>query len=653
VNSGSIRQHRIRLNLRVAVAVVILVAVLPPLARANAITLGSGQQPDVAVDTSGTAYIAWNSTDDTVLYFCRLPESASSCTPTTLPVSGDAFARPAVFVNGSTVKVLTNRCCSAGSQTELFTSSDGGVTFGSPVVIGTVNPSGDAVYGPGQGISLITSAQINSYFQFAPLDGSGAANTPVPLNSQYTYHGAIGIASGKPVAVFDDLNKLAWTTTNGADPNQGASWNAVQQIGAGHDPKLANGIGGLFLLSTNGTGALELREFNGSGWSGPTGVQSSQGPVSGGVDAFAEGPTGGLAVVFRTTTANPTDLDFTGSTDGSRWSVSTAIATDSAIANLRVSEAPNDGTGVAVWDNGSTVSAARHPVPTGPPPPPPPPTPPHAAFSFSPGYSMCVGQRVSLDASASTPGSSPIVDYHWYVAPVRPFEDPLWLDAYWGSVDLPGVTNSPQAWFDPVGVYLYASKADYDLAVNPFAYGNLPLPIGWSIFGAYVTLRVTDANGLSDRAVATLPFRHPFFDLRNPIPASPPCYSLASVTGPPSVAKVALLGGSTIVVPLACSAATLCGGNVTLTAVAGGAFAASAAAVKRPAHRTLVLGQSRVVMSGGQHTVIVVKLDKQGRALARKGRLQRLRVTVTAPRHGRGQAKTISRVVRVRRARKR
>jgi hypothetical protein len=125
------------------------------------------------------------------------------------------------------------------------------------------------------------------------------------------------------------------------------------------------------------------------------------------------------------------------------------------------------------------------------------------------------------------------------------------------------------------------------------------------------------------------------------------------VTGPPSVAKVALLGGSTIVVPLACSAATLCGGNVTLTAVAAGAYAASAAYVKRPAHRTLVLGRSRVVVSGGQHTVIFVKLDKLGRALARHGRLRRLRVTVTAPHHGRSPAKTISRVVRVRRARKR
>jgi hypothetical protein len=159
-----------------------------------------------------------------------LPESASSCRPTTLPVSDDASARPAVFVNDSTVQVLTNRCCSAGSKTELFTSSDGGLSFGPPVVIGNLNPSGDAVYVPGNGISLVTSAQINSYFQFAPLDGSGAANTPVPLSSQYTYHGVIGITSGKPVVVFDDLNNLAWTTTNGGDANQGASWRAVQQI---------------------------------------------------------------------------------------------------------------------------------------------------------------------------------------------------------------------------------------------------------------------------------------------------------------------------------------------------------------------------------------------------------------------------------------
>jgi hypothetical protein len=651
VKYASVLQHRIRFNLRVAVAVVALVAALPSVARAQAITLGPGQQPGVAIDPSGTAYVAWNSTDDTVLYFCRLPESASSCTPTTLPVTGDASARPAVLANGSTVRVLTNRCCSAGSQAELFTSSDGGITFGSPVVIGTVNPSGDAVYGPGNGISLITSAQINSYFQLAPIDGSRAADAPVPLTPRYTYHGVIGIASGKPVVVFDDLNNLAWTTTNGADPNQGASWNAVQQIGAGHDPHLANGPGGLFLLSTNGTGHLELRTFNGSGWTGATGVTTSAGPVAGAVDAFAEGPTGGLSVVFRTTTANPTALDFTGSVDGSHWSAPTAIATDSAIANLRVSEAPNDGTGVAVWDNGSTVSATRHPVP------PPPPKPPHVAFSFSPTYPMCEGQQVSLDASASTPGSAPITQYTWTLNTSFP----------------PGIHAPNDLAFDPGPDWSFAGLQSSPTPLASFIAGYSFLAEngngtmeGWfgpttaigaydaaAILGSSVRLEVTDANGLTDSVTEQLPFRYPSIDLTKQ--DLPNCFNLASVTEPPSVAlsTAALLGGATIAVPLACPAATLCGGNVTLTAVAGGAFTANSSAVKHGARRTIVLGQTRAVVSRDQHAVAFVKLNKLGQALARHGRLHTLRVTVTAPRHGLSPAKTISRVVHVRRARKR
>ena len=52
------------------------------------------------------------------------------------------------------------------------------------MLIGNLNPSGDAVAGPGSGISMITSAQINSYYQLAPTDGSPAASAQVPLSSQ-------------------------------------------------------------------------------------------------------------------------------------------------------------------------------------------------------------------------------------------------------------------------------------------------------------------------------------------------------------------------------------------------------------------------------------------------------------------------------------
>jgi hypothetical protein len=641
------RQPRLRRRLVIASLTVVLVAVLSPgLAQADRISLGAGQQPDVAIDSSGTAYIAWNSTDGNTLYFCRLPESASSCSPTTLPVRDYASARPAVFVNGSTVQVLTNRCCSAGSQTELFTSSDGGVTFGSPVVIGNLNPSGDAVYGPGNGISMITSALINSYYQFAPTDGSAAPSTPVPLSSQYTYHGVIGIASAKPVVVFDDLANLAWTTTNGGDPNQGASWQSAQQIAAGHDPHLANGPKGLLLVSTNSAGNLELRSFTGSGWSDPAVVGSLQGLTSAVVDAFAQGPTGGLAIVFKAGSGNPTDLDFTGSTDAAKWTDPQVLASDSQIANLRVAEAPNDGTGLAAWDNGSQVSVARHPVPTAPPPP----TPPRAAFTYRTVGPLCApktgAKTVYFDAGASTPGSAPIVSYEWH------FFDAPGMDQTLASS---GYTGTPFSNYDTTTGPTAAFAYKYTDVSVPYYGGQIIAD--FAIFGTSVSLYVTNADGLRSRAYQLLPFRDPLIDLFGPPPAPASCFGASDFTGPLTItrASVNLLADSTVAVPFACKRVVLCGGLVTLSTIGGpGGTTASVASVAGGRSAGVVVGRTRFALARGHDQTIRITLNRRGRALARHGHLRKLRVTVTTVHLGRrGKPKTVSRVVRVRRARRR
>jgi hypothetical protein len=631
----------VRVALAPLVVAFLVLALAPAAARAGTIVLGAGQQPDVAIDSSGTAYVAWNSSDDTTLYFCRLPRSASSCTPVTLPVRDFASARPAVFVTGSTVRVLTNRCCSAGSQTELFTSSDGGSTFGSPVLIGNVNPSGDAVSGPGNGISSVTSALINSFYQLAPASGSPLASAQVALSSQYTYHGVIGIASGRPVVVFDNLNNLAWTTTNAGDPNQGASWQGPEQIAAGHDPHLANGPGGLFLVSTNSSGNLELREFTGSGWSGPTPVQTGEGPVSGAVDAFAEGPTGGLSIVFRTTSGNPTNLDFTGSTDGLHWSWPLPIATDSAIGDLRVAAAPSDGTGLAVWGNGSQVSAARHPAPAKP-------TAPTAAFSISPPGQLCAGHKVYFDASGSEPGSAPITSYTLEETGPPEAAGHVFLSSLFGQQL-------------GLGSFSYIQYSDAPSFSDRYVYSvlfNLNkkaefVPVAEAVLGTTVTLTVKNGDGLTDSVTHTLPFRYPIIQLTSPTNTSaPPCYGLADVTGPPAFRSsvLTLVRISTVDIRFGCTAAALCGGLVRLSTVAGPGGVTAGVARARQRSGGEVVGQIRFALTRGHHVTIRIKLNKRGQALARQGRLRRLRVTVTTVHLGRGQGNGVSRVLGVKRA---
>ena len=86
-----------------------------PAASAAVLTVGSGQEPDVAVDSNGTTHIVWNTGDDKGVNYCALTVGSASCTVRPLgPVSDDSAARPYVFASGGAVRVLTRRCCNGG-----------------------------------------------------------------------------------------------------------------------------------------------------------------------------------------------------------------------------------------------------------------------------------------------------------------------------------------------------------------------------------------------------------------------------------------------------------------------------------------------------------------------------------------------------------
>src|SRR4051795_10855790 len=82
-----------------------LVLTLPATAQAaTPVLLGNGVEPTVALDPSGTAYIAWigNESNITTLHFCRLPRNATTCELTqTLPVDGTSGSGPVLTGGGS------------------------------------------------------------------------------------------------------------------------------------------------------------------------------------------------------------------------------------------------------------------------------------------------------------------------------------------------------------------------------------------------------------------------------------------------------------------------------------------------------------------------------------------------------------------------
>ena len=118
-------------------------------------TAGQGEKPTLTVDSSGTAWVAYNKKIDNLsnkVVVCRVPRGATACAAQTEELPGEeAFSPPRIFVTGpNQLALISTRCCYTGpSRTQLYTSSDGGATWSAPVLAGSLEPSGDAILGPG------------------------------------------------------------------------------------------------------------------------------------------------------------------------------------------------------------------------------------------------------------------------------------------------------------------------------------------------------------------------------------------------------------------------------------------------------------------------------------------------------------------------
>jgi hypothetical protein len=576
-----------------------------PAASAAVLTVGSGKQPDVVIDSNDTTHIVWNTGDGKGVNYCALGVGSGTCTVRPLgPLSDDAFARPYVFSVGPNVGVLTRRCCAGGAHAILFTSGNGGQDFGPPAPVGTLNPSGDAAFGPGAGISMVTDSLINTYFQRVPADGSAAVTAEVPLSSQYTYHGAVTVTGGRPLAAFDNLSDTAFTYADGGDPNSGASWPLPVVVGAGVEPHLATGPSGTYLLTKltlpYDEFRLDVRKFNDPSFGPPHTARDSLPLNNGGsigAAAIAEDAAGRLHVVWREGGGNPTKLMYTGSSDGVNWSAPRQVAQDVSIQDLRLSVGAG-GAGVAVWDNGAAGLIKAAGVP--------PPLPPVAHFTYAP-HGICTGP-VQLDASSSAPGlgGAPIVNYHWQIYDERADEHhrlvPFVSDFYTGTDPL---AHAVFQWV----LYRRADGDDLKFTRPP----------------VFVRLTVIDANGLSTSVEDLVSFLHMYPETNDLRKLDPPCPHLDPSIPARLASPVARVGaGGTLSVFLRCPNAGLtCLGTIQLSQVRAGSSR------RRRRAAPAVLGKRLYVVPEGKRGRIKVKLNRRGRALLRRGRLRRVRAVLS------------------------
>lgn len=363
--------------MRIAVAVLAL-AFFGFVGRAAAapFVIGPGDQPAVAVDAAGTAYIAWNGPDaqDTPQY-CRLPRGATQCdVRLTLPIVSPSISttRPYVSLLGGRVSILVHRSGELTGITQ-HASTDGGATFTSRVAGGNV-PIYEVADGPGDSVSIVTHADNRGgLFANVPLAAGPPAGSGV-LDAARLYYGSVGMDGAVPVVTFSTAGEVAAFTrySGSGDMTNPANWSAPADLGFMQYPRMASGAPGLFLLAGDAAGTMFVRRWTGGGFGGPVAVgpgDSSESHLS--VDAG-----GRLHAVFPRLDAAGYHAEHAVSDDGVTWSRTTlASAPFVQQAGMRVAAAA-DHVGVAVWTSGGQIEVSAIPAAPAPPPPPPAQPPP-------------------------------------------------------------------------------------------------------------------------------------------------------------------------------------------------------------------------------------------------------------------------------------
>jgi hypothetical protein len=232
-------------------------------------SVGSGGG-NAAIESNGALVVAYaiaNGDGKTVV--CVLDRGASKCSSsvTLSPLDGDDLeSAPAVFApSPNHVVVLMGTCCDANANGGdlVFTSTNGGRTFGAPVRVGeSVGVSAQALIG-GQ-IVFASGGHDGAQVESIPVGAAGPpAETATPITA-VSY--GIGVGSYKGGALiasdFDGSvnNTYVAYASAGKNFNASGSYHNVGRFGN----ETFVGMSGDALLTEAPSGALKVRLFNGT-----------------------------------------------------------------------------------------------------------------------------------------------------------------------------------------------------------------------------------------------------------------------------------------------------------------------------------------------------------------------------------------------------
>src|SRR4051812_22169133 len=257
-------------------------------------TVGTGAHPDLAIDPGGLAHVVWRERIDANSYatrYCQIPPGATACA-NAQTLGGPTGLDDPLVVLGDAVYVIVPHYVS--DTVDVFTSTNDGASFAGPVTLSEADPSNrlagtnteDAVFGPGQSISL-TTWNPGQYFLNFPVPAVAGRATAANFSTPYVYNFAVALNGASPVAAAWQIpsggapSDFAFWTPSGPNLNDAASWSGPTSVPQGQEVALAGGPGGVFAMSSaNGSQAFpnvwEVRRFTGAGFAAPAGVGPRQ-----------------------------------------------------------------------------------------------------------------------------------------------------------------------------------------------------------------------------------------------------------------------------------------------------------------------------------------------------------------------------------------
>jgi hypothetical protein len=291
-------------------------------------TAQSGAPGSAAIEPNGDIVVTYDISSGTTgaTAVCVLDRGARKCADaaTLSPLGGDSVATPPeVFApSANHVVVLQSTCCDAAPNGDdlLYSSSDGGVTFGAPVRVGSVGVSAAALIG--SDIVFSTGGAGGAAVESIPVTATGPPKTTAIAITKESFGNAVGSYKGGALIgssyLGTDYDTYVAYAPSGKDFNSSASYHSVGSFS--HEQLIGMSGDALLTGQTTGKQAVLLRLFNGTSFGPPHIVPGTEG--GGGPELFAvdQDPSGTVHVFSSRAAVKSYDLlEVSTSDNGSHW----------------------------------------------------------------------------------------------------------------------------------------------------------------------------------------------------------------------------------------------------------------------------------------------------------------------------------------------